>query len=127
MKKVFSISLSILIFLSSAGICFSKSYCPMSKRTTFSIVKEENCCCKKSDEKNCCKSKQIKLQKIKDNYSPSTVSKAPSAQFSGFVLSYLQLVLFPPTQVSCKNFFLENHSPPNGSESIVILHRAILI
>jgi hypothetical protein len=125
MKKSSCIALSLLIILSSTSISFATHYCTMSKKTTFSFFQIKNCCSKTSKKNNCCKNKQFKVEKIKDNYTPSATSKIP-------IPVALMFVFTQPTY----NFFKEEtkaplsvvaHSPPLRQVSLTILNRAILI
>jgi hypothetical protein len=127
LKKVISILLVFLILLSSTGICFAIHYCPMSKKTTFSFTNVNTCCSKKGMTNKCCKNTKIQFEKIKDNYTPSQVSKTPTPQTSSFLLAYVQSFLSISIKKENRDLFLKYHVPPNNSVSLIILNRTILI
>lgn len=99
----------------------------MTKKTTFSLTQIKDCCSKKGVKSTCCKNTQIKLEKIKDNYTPSDISKTPKPESSLFVLAFVNSFLFTSTQNDNRDLFLTYHAPPGKSVSRTILYRAILI
>ena len=129
MKKSISILLCFLIFISSAGFSVSIHYCPMSKKTSYSLKETKTCCGKKADtemEKKCCKNTKVKVEKIKDNYTSSQFSKISSQHLSVFVLSYTQSFLFVTMVQKC-DLPSTNHEPPDKSVPLAILYRTFLI
>jgi hypothetical protein len=127
LKKIISILLAFVIILSSTGICFAIHYCPMMKKTNFSLHEMKNCCSSKSQKNDCCEKKNIKIEKIKDNYTPSQISKTPNSQLSLFVLSFVKSFLFSTINNDKNDLFLSYHEPPNHPVSLIILNRTILI
>ena len=127
LKKAISILLAALILLSSTGICFAIHYCPMSKRTTFSLHEMKSCCSSKAKKDDCCKKRNVKFEKIKDNYTLSQVTKAPNSDLLLFALAFTKSFLLLPTQNNDCDLRFSNHEPPDRSVSLVILNRTFLI
>ena len=126
-KKIFFISLAFIFIINTEGFTISWDYCPMKKTTTFSFSSEESCCCKSSMRNNCCKKNKISFVKIKDNYTPSQVSKIPNSELSLFLLSFVNSLLSPALGNNKNDFIVTDHKPPDKSVSLIILNRAILI
>jgi hypothetical protein len=99
----------------------------MSKKTTFSFTETKGCCSRKGKTNKCCKTTQIKFEKVKDNYTPSNISKIPNPELSIFVFSFVQSFLLPSFQYTKSNLFLADHAPPNRFVPLIILNRTILI
>ena len=127
LKKIISITLSLLVLLSSSGFSIAAHYCPMSKKTTFSWTEKESCCSKKKMKKKCCTNTKVKFEKIKDNYSASDVLKTPSHISSEFIFAFVHSYLFSSANTANSDLFLTDHAPPDKSVSRIILNRTILI
>lgn len=126
MKSIIPILLSLLILISTSGFTVSIHYCPMSKKTTYSLTEAKSCCGKKGKVNNCCKNTQIKIQQIKDDFTPSSFLKIPTGELSDFIADYIKLYLLVGLKAQ-DPLIQANHSPPDLLVPRTILYRSILI
>jgi hypothetical protein len=126
MKKVLCVLFAFIFLSSSTSFTITRDYCLMKNKSTFSFKPEKSCCCKKSNQDNCCKKNQIKIAKIKDNYTAVQKVNIPSIKLTGFVLSFIQTLKLSGDNLSAD--LISNHAPPPGDPvSRTILYRTILI
>src|SRR5262245_9127531 len=70
-KKAISILLIPLFLLTTGGFAFNMHFCKMRGIDVSLNINKSSCCGKKSMEGGCCKN-EVKVIKIKDNYSASS-------------------------------------------------------
>ncbi|CAN5418081.1 hypothetical protein BH10BAC1_BH10BAC1_06990 [soil metagenome] len=126
LKKILVIAFSFLIIISSSGFIVSIHYCPMSKKTTFSLNEANSCCSKKGKVNKCCKNTQIKIKKIEDDYASSEITKTSASELISFVLPYIEIFTFSNSTVK-NTLSVNNHAPPDLPISRVIFFRSIRI
>lgn len=126
MKKILVIALSFLIIISSSGLVVSIHYCPMSKKTTFSLNEVKSCCSIKGKVNNCCKNTQIKIKKIEDDYACSEITKTSASELISFILPFSEIFSFSNSNIK-DALIVNNHAPPDLPISRVILFKSFLI
>ena len=89
MRKILSILLAFIFLINTSGMAISLNYCTMKKTAAFSLSSKKSCCCKGSKPGNCCKKNQVKIVKIKDCVTSSSISLAFSDELTLFTANSL--------------------------------------
>lgn len=129
MVRYLSIFFSIVLLLSSTSFVLIIDHCTFSETTFVSLDGRSSCCCDKSVDmpNDCCNKTKIVVEKIKDNYTPSTHSNISPAQILLFVATFTESFLFGGHFSQLPSSFLSDSSPPNTPVPLSILYRSILI
>jgi hypothetical protein len=129
MKKILSIALSIIILASTSGFTVVKHYCPMNKKTSYSLSTIADCCGKKGDAgSGCCKNTKIELQKVKDVYTPAPLHKiSASEQYVHLAISSHVYSIFSLESIFICGPLHDCYFPPGKALSFIVLHRTLLI
>lgn len=126
MKRVFSISFSLLFLLSTVGLTINTHFCPMLNKSEVSLFIKKSCCNGKEEKGGCCKN-ETKIIKITDNYSPSVFSLDFFKTFNIFLYPKFISHSFDLDFLSSAIF--STHSPPPALKfpPIFILQHSFLI
>jgi len=127
MKRIFSIFFSLLMLIASSGFSLSIDYCSFQKKTSLSVNEEKSCCCRnKQMPNNCCNQKKITLEKIKDNYTPSSHLVIPLLQLQPVLFFHPTVAFSLPKSLNFE-LFERNQPPPDLPVRRNILYRSLLI
>lgn len=125
MKKIFAISLSLVLLISTLGLSVVVNYCPMKKDYSFTLQQHKSCCCNDSKKNDCCKYSKFSFSKIKDKYVASAFQL--NVPHLDFIIQTITLYV-ASHHSAVKEIKLYTYlKPPKLSVSLSILYRSLLI
>ena len=122
MKKVFSIFLTAIFLASAMGMTINSHFCGY-KLQSVSLLKQDCCCKKGSMPEGCCKN-EMKVVKITDDYSPSSVFHIEKTDIPPIILDFSYASDFLSNSTGT---FPASHSPPPKTGDRVIAFHSLLI
>lgn len=125
-KKLFTILFIPLFLLTTGGVAFNIHFCKMrgASDVSLGLNAEKSCCGNKAMASGCCKN-EVKVYKIKDDYSSSAQLKTEKENlFSVIFFRSILSEILPQNSFRVPNY----HSPPPDTHvRLNILFRSILV
>ena len=126
MRKIISISLSLLILLSTVGFSINTHYCANKASASISFTTPHSCCGEKKMPSNCCKNVS-KFVQLKANYNTTQIVQVPRAISFNSIIFFIQLYNFSieNSRTLTTSFFIK--APPLITIPLTVLHSIFLI
>ena len=125
LKKISNLSLVIIFLIVTSGYTISTSFCKMSGKTTYSLVKKDCCCQSEEAVWNCCNNTtyflNLDTKAVKTNVKIQVNDQFFLIPVQSFILS----LLFPDTKY--KETRYAKYSPPPLEENIPVIIQSFLI